>query len=230
MHELVALGEDSYRLLTQKTPGFLDYFYEACPIAEIGMMNIGSRPSHRKPGDRSITSVRAIGWVFSWAQSRQTMPAWYGIGSALETWTMDRPERLLILQQMYRDWPYFRALVSNTEMALSKANMDIAEEYAQLCDDPNISQRIFTIIETEYQRTKSAILKLTNSKTLIEDNPTLALSLSRRDPYLDPLNHIQTVLLKRYRDSQIDEPKQARWRDPLLRTISAISTGLRNTG
>ena len=143
---------------------------------------------------------------------------------------MDRPERLLILQQMYRDWPYFRALVSNTEMALSKANMDIAEEYAQLCDDPNISQRIFTIIETEYQRTKSAILKLTNSKTLIEDNPTLALSLSRRDPYLDPLNHIQTVLLKRYRDSQIDEPKQARWRDPLLRTISAISTGLRNTG
>ena len=131
---------------------------------------------------------------------------------------------------MYRDWPYFRALVSNTEMALSKANMDIAEEYAQLCDDPNISQRIFTIIETEYQRTKSAILKLTNSKTLIEDNPTLALSLSRRDPYLDPLNHIQTVLLKRYRDSQIDEPKQARWRDPLLRTISAISTGLRNTG
>ena len=230
MHELVALGEDSYRHLTQNTPGFLDYFYEACPIAEIGMMNIGSRPSHRKPGDRAITSVRAIGWVFAWAQSRQTLPAWYGIGSALETWTMDRPDRLAILQQMYQKWPYFRALVSNTEMALTKADMGIAKEYAELCEDPDSAQRIFTIIETEFQRTKNAILTLTNSQGLIQDNPALALSLSRRDPYLDPLNHIQTVLLNRYRDNETDEIEQARWRDPLLRTISAISTGMRNTG
>jgi phosphoenolpyruvate carboxylase len=230
MHELVALGEDSYRHLTQNTPGFLDYFYEACPIAEIGMMNIGSRPSHRKPGDRAITSVRAIGWVFAWAQSRQTLPAWYGIGSALETWTMDRPDRLAILQQMYQKWPYFRALVSNTEMASTKADMGIAKEYAELCEDPDSAQRIFTIIETEFQRTKNAILTLTNSQGLIQDNPALALSLSRRDPYLDPLNHIQTVLLNRYRDNETDEIEQARWRDPLLRTISAISTGMRNTG
>ena len=232
MTELVTIGENKYRQLTEQTPGFLDYFYETCPIAEIGLMNIGSRPSHRKPGDRSITSVRAIGWVFAWAQSRHTLPAWYGIGSALEIWSNEcaDPNRIAMLHRMYCDWPFFRALVSNTEMALSKADMDIAEEYAQLCDDPDSGQQLLKTIETEYQRTKESILTLTESKTLIQDNPTLALSLSRRDPYLDPLNHIQTVLLKRYRDSQTDEPEQARWRDPLLRTISAISTGLRNTG
>jgi phosphoenolpyruvate carboxylase len=230
MAELVSIGESSYRRLTEQSPGFLDYFYEACPISEISLMNIGSRPSHRQPGDRSIKSVRAIGWVFAWAQSRHTLPAWYGIGSALDIWSTNHPDRLNILHQMYRNWPYFRALVSNTEMALFKADMAIGEHYAQLCNDPVSGQHLFNIIEAEYQQTSNAILTLTNSKTLIQDNPALALSLSRRDPYLDPLNHIQIVLLKRYRDSQTSELERVRWRDPLLRTISAISTGLRNTG
>lgn len=230
MDELVMSGEQAYRQLTENSPGFLDYFYEACPISEIGLMNIGSRPSHRKQGDRSKNSVRAIGWVFAWAQSRHSLPAWYGIGSALNNWSSNHPDRLAILQQMYRDWPFFRALVSNTEMALSKADMAIGENYAQLCRDAVSGQQIFNIIKTEHNQTKVAILNLTNSQSLIQDNPALALSLSRRDPYLDPLNHIQTVLLKRYRDEQTDEIERARWRDPLLRTISAISTGLRNTG
>ena len=230
MAQLVTIGEDRYRQLTEQSPGFLDYFYEACPIAEISMMNIGSRPSHRQLGDRSKNSVRAIGWVFAWAQSRHTLPAWYGIGSAIETWSLKHPDRLPILQKMYHDWPYFHALVSNTEMALFKADMAIGEHYARLCKDPVSGQRLFNIIEAEYQHTKSAILSLTNSETLIEDNPALALSLSRRDPYLDPLNYIQTVLLRRYRDNQASELEKDRYRDSLLRTISAISTGLRNTG
>ena len=230
MAQLVTLGEERYRQLTENTPGFLDYFYEACPIAEIGLMNIGSRPSHRQAGDRSKNSVRAIGWVFAWAQSRHTLPGWYGIGSALETWSLDNPQRVKILQDMYQNWPYFRALLSNTEMALFKADMGIAAEYAQLCQDQDTGQQVFNTIDAEYQQTKAAILKLTDSQYLLQMSPVLALSLSRRDPYLDPLNHIQTILLKRYRENDVDEQEQARWRAPLLRTISAISTGLRNTG
>tara|TARA_R110001606_G_scaffold399222_1_gene582315 strand:+ start:43980 stop:46832 length:2853 start_codon:yes stop_codon:yes gene_type:complete len=230
MEHLVEVGEKHYRQLTEQTPGFLDYFYEACPVTEIGMMNIGSRPSHRKKGDRSKNSVRAIGWVFSWAQSRQTIPGWYGIGSALESWCADRPERLLELQQMYQRWPFFRALLSNTEMGLSKADMGIAREYAQLCLDSESAQKVFSTISAEYHRTRSWIFTVMNTASLIEDNPALALSLSRRKPYLDPLNHIQIVLLKRYRNGEITDTERDRWRDPLLRTISALSTGLRNTG
>lgn len=230
MEHLVEVGEQAYRQLTEHSPGFLDYFYEACPVSEIGMMNIGSRPSHRKKGDRSKNSVRAIGWVFSWAQSRQTLPGWYGIGSALESWCADRPDRLVELQQMYQRWPFFRALLSNTEMALAKADMGIAKEYAQLCLDAESGQQVFNTISTEYQRTLAWILTVINSTSLIEDNSALALSLNRRKPYIEPLNHIQIVLLKRYRDTTISEAECERWRVPLIRTISAISTGQRNTG
>ena len=230
MEHLVEVGEKSYRQLTEQTPGFLDYFYEACPVSEIGMMNIGSRPSHRKKGDRSKNSVRAIGWVFAWAQSRQNITGWYGIGSALESWCADRPEHLADLQQMYQRWPFFRALLSNTEMALSKADMGIAKEYADLCLDPESAQQVFATISAEYHRTLAWLLTVINSTSLIEDNPALALSLSRRRPYLDPLNHIQIVLLKRFRDSALTDTERDKWRDPLMRTISALSTGLRNTG
>ena len=230
MEHLVEEGEKHYRELTEQSAGFLDYFYEACPVSEIGLMNIGSRPSHRKKGDRSKNSVRAIGWVFSWAQSRQTIPGWYGIGTALESWCADRPERLADVQQMYQRWPFFRALLSNTEMALSKADMGIAREYAALCLDSESAQQVFNTILVEYRRTLAWIFTVMNTSTLIEDNPVLALSLSRRNPYLDPLNHIQIVLLKRYRDESLSIDDRDRWRDPLLRTISALSTGLRNTG
>ena len=230
MDGVVDLGEQRYRQLTEESPGFLDYFYEACPITEIGMMNIGSRPSHRKKGDRSKNSVRAIGWVFAWAQSRHTLPGWYGIGSALENWCVGQPERFKQLQEMYQNWSFFRVLLSNTEMSLSKADMMIAEEYAQLSVNLDAAQEVFELIAAEYNKTRNLILALTNTSDLIEDNPTLALSLSRRKPYLDPLNHIQIVLLKRYRDESSSDHERERWRDPLMRTISAISTGMRNTG
>ena len=133
MRELAASGESHYRGLTDETAGFLDYFYEATPVSEIALMNIGSRPSHRKKADRSKGSVRAIGWVFGWAQSRHTLPAWYGIGTALENWLQQHPQQLAKLQDMYRDWPFFRALLSNSQMALFKADMHIAESYVSLC-------------------------------------------------------------------------------------------------
>jgi phosphoenolpyruvate carboxylase len=230
MDALVAKGEGAYRELTENSKGFLDYFYEACPISEIGLMNIGSRPSHRKSGDRSKYSVRAIGWVFAWAQSRHTLPAWYGIGTALEAMCGDDPIKLGMLQTVYEKRPAVRALISNTQMSLTKADMGIAKEYSELCLDPETGRQVFEIISEEYERTVKWILKLSNSDKLLADNPTLALSLRRRNPYLDPLNHIQISLLKRYRDESISEEERKAIKAPLLRTISAISTGLRNTG
>ena len=230
MREIMAYGESSYRQLTDHTEGFLDYFYEATPVSEIALMNIGSRPSHRKQGDRSKTSVRAIGWVFGWAQARQTLPAWYGIGTALCQWIGDDASRLQKLQAMYKNWPYFKALLSNTEMALYKTDIRTAKEYAELCVSQETGQRIFEMIKNEHDRTLNVTLKVSNMTHLLDDIPPLALSLMRRDPYLDPLNHIQVKLLKRYRDKSLDENERDKWLKPLLRSINAIAAGMRNTG
>jgi phosphoenolpyruvate carboxylase len=230
MRELMQTGEQSYRDLTDRTEGFLDYFYEATPVSEIALMNIGSRPSHRKKGDRSKSSVRAIGWVFGWAQSRHTLPAWYGIGSALEKWIGGVPERLARLQKLHREWPYFRALLSNTEMAMYKADIITAEEYSELCLNEDTRTRVFSMVRDEYKRTLELTLEVAEMNSLLDDNPALSLSLMRRDPYLDPLNHIQIMLLKRYRDESLSEEERAGWLDPLLRSINAIAAGMRNTG
>ncbi len=230
MDEIAEMGEKAYRDLTDRTEGFLDYFYEATPVNEIGLMNIGSRPSHRKKTDRSKSSVRAIAWVFGWAQSRHTLPAWYGIGSALEQYRNNDPTRLAKLQKMYQEWPFFRAMLSNTQMALFKAELDIAREYSRLCQDKAMGEKIYQIIRKEYERTILQVLNVAGQQTLLEDNRTLALSLTRRDPYLDPLNYIQIVLLKRYRDDSISEEDRQVWLNPLLRTINGIASGRRNTG
>jgi phosphoenolpyruvate carboxylase len=230
MRELAASGESHYRGLTDETAGFLDYFYEATPVSEIALMNIGSRPSHRKKADRSKGSVRAIGWVFGWAQSRHTLPAWYGIGTALENWLQQHPQQLAKLQDMYRDWPFFRALLSNSQMALFKADMHIAESYVSLCHHQDTARPIYDIINAEYQRTVSNVLQIAQLDELMADAPRLALSLKRRNPYLDPLNQIQVTLLKRFRDESQDEESRNQWLNPLLRTINAIAAGMRNTG
>jgi phosphoenolpyruvate carboxylase len=230
MDELARIGETAYRQLTDHTEGFLDYFYEATPVNEIGLLNIGSRPSHRKKGDRAKTSVRAIAWVFGWAQSRHTLPAWFGIGTALEQWRQNDPMRLAQLQKMYQQWPFFRALLSNTQMALFKAEPNIAKEYAALCVDKKTGKRVYKIFREEYTRTVTQVLNITDSHRLLEENPVLELSLTRRNPYLDPLNYIQLTLLKRYRDESLSEEERENWLNPLLRSINAIATGMRNTG
>ena len=230
MSEIMAYGESSYRHLTENTEGFLDYFYEATPVSEIALMNIGSRPSHRKKGDRSKSSVRAIGWVFGWAQARQTLPAWYGIGTALQKWIGDDKSRLQKLCDMYQNWPYFNALLSNTEMALYKADMRTAKEYSELCLSADTGLHIYEMIRDEHDRTLEITLKVANMAHLLDDIPPLALSLMRRDPYLDPLNHIQIKLLKRFRDESLDDEEREKWLNPLLRSINAIAAGMRNTG
>ena len=230
MDQLARIGEHSYRELTEGTPGFLDYFYEATPVSEIGGLNIGSRPSHRKKGDRSKDSVRAIGWVFSWAQSRQTFPAWYGIGLSLSTWCAGRPERLEKLRKMYRDWPFFRNLLSNAQMALSKSDMNIAKEYAGLCVEPESGKPVYELIAGEHQRCVEWILEIAETDRLLAENPELADSLHRRNAYLGPLNYLQVFLLRRVREIDLKDPGENPWMKPLLRSINAIAAGMRNTG
>ena len=230
MDELTKLGENTYRELIDHTDGLFDYFYEITPVTEIGLLNIGSRPSHRKSQDRSKTSIRAIPWVFGWAQARHTLPAWYGLGSALETWRGADPARLDRLQAMYREWPFFRSLVNNIQMALYKGEMNIAHEYTRLASNHAEAERIFTLIRDEYRCTVTQVLDVSGNRLLLEDNPSLGLSLYRRNPYLDPLNNIQIKLLTRYRDNSLSEQQREDWLQPLLRSINAIASGMRNTG
>ena len=230
MEALARAGEQTYRELIDRTEGLLDYFYEATPVTEIGLLNIGSRPSHRKKEDRSKDSIRAIPWVFGWAQSRHTLPAWYGIGTALAGFAGDDEARLGTLRRMYRDWPFFRALLANTQMSLAKAQMDIAEEYAALAEDQEVARRVYALIREEFALTRDMVLRVAELDCLLEETPALALSLTRRDPYLDPLNHIQITLLKRTRDPDLSEKDHKRWLEPLLRSINAIASGMRNTG
>jgi phosphoenolpyruvate carboxylase len=230
MDEIVAVGEACYHDLIDNTPGLFDYFYEVTPVTEIGLLNIGSRPSHRKQQDRSKTSIRAIPWVFGWAQSRHTLPAWYGLGTALQTWRNDNPARLAKVQEMYREWPFFRSLLGNIQMALFKGEMNIARMYTQLASDPDMANTIYNKIRDEYRLTVTQVLGVSGIQELLEENPVLSLSLYRRNPYLDPLNVIQITLLSRYRDSTLSDKERERWLHPLLRSINAIASGMRNTG
>ncbi len=233
MDALAKFAEQAYRELTENTDGLLDYFYEVTPVNEIAKLNIGSRPSYRKKGDRSKASIRAIAWVFSWSQSRQTLPAWYGLGSALEKWREDAPERLGRLQKMYNEWPFFHNLLNNVQFALLKSDMNIAARYAgRLSEQRSQSRVIFEKIQEEHNRCVMQVLNITGSQQLLENNPYLARSQYHRNPYLEPLHHIQIILLERTRQL-IKDDKEAEadvWMPPLLRTIHAIAGGMRNTG
>jgi phosphoenolpyruvate carboxylase len=229
MDELARYGERAYREFVNGTPGTLDYFYEVTPLDAISLLNIGSRPSHRKKADRSLGSIRAIPWVFGWAQSRHTLPAWYSVGAAIERWRGSDVERLAKLQRMYQEWPYFRALLSNTQMALYKAELRIARQYVGLARDQAQAEGIYRKICDEYERTVTQVLNLAGLHELLEETPELRISLSRRNIYLDPLNHIQAFLLGRYRGEEAQEARE-QWLDPLLRSINAIAAGMRNTG
>ncbi len=228
MRSIATYGEKSYRDLTDHTEGFQDYFYENTPVTEIGQLNIGSRPSHRKV-DRSKASIRAIPWVFGWAQARHTLPAWFGIGSALEQIRTENGDELL--REMYQNWPFFRALLSNVQMALFKAQMDTAKEYAGLWANKERSMTIYQKIADEYYRTVQEVLNIAQIDTLMGETPLLQYSLERREPYLDPLNHIQITVLGRHREFLAQNPEEeSPWLDELLLTINAIAAGMRNTG
>ena len=232
--KIADFGEHFYRALVDETAGLFDYFYEATPVREIAEMNIGSRPSHRKMTDRSKLSIRAIPWVFGWSLSRHTLPAWYGIGYALATYHNQDAERLREMQQIYREWPFFNTLINNTQIALLKANMSIAYQYSRLCASTTTADCVFGKIHAEYRRTLKYVLMISQFDRPLEDQKALMLSIQRRDPYLDSLNHIQVSLLHKHaRNTAADlrnERARTRSRLPLMRSISAIAAGMRNTG
>ena len=224
MEEIVASSYDSYRKLVFEHPHFYDYFMTASPIREISSLNIGSRPAARKT-ITEISGLRAIPWVFSWSQNRIMLPGWYGVGSSFKRFIEQADENLALLQDMYQNWPFFKSLLSNVDMVLSKSNMNIAFRYAQLCEDEAVRD-VFHIILDEWQLTKDMVLMIEQHQELLEDLPNLRASLDYRLPYFNVLNYIQVELIRRLRSGQLKESEEK-----LIHiTINGIATGLRNSG
>lgn len=225
MEELSEHAFKAYRGLVYETEGFEKYFWESTVIGEIANLNIGSRPASRKKST-SIEDLRAIPWVFSWAQCRLMLPGWYGFGSAVKAYLAEHPDGMERLRAMHRDWGFFRTLLSNMDMVLSKSNIAIASRYAGLVSDPELRDAIFSRIRAEWQDCIEVLLAITEQSALLEKNPLLARSIRNRFPYLDPLNHVQVELLKRHRTSDSGE-QIARG---IHLTINGIAAGLRNSG
>lgn len=224
MDKVVNRSYDIYRDLVFGNEHFYDYFFESSPIKAISSFNIGSRPAARKT-ITEIGGLRAIPWVFSWSQSRVMFPGWYGVGSSFKEFIDDDPENIETLRYMYKTWPFFQSLLSNVDMVLSKANMDIAFEYAQLCEEEKV-RNIYQIILHEWQLTKDIILMIEEHDELLAENPYLKESLDYRMPYFNVLNYIQLELIRRQRTGQLSADQ-----DKLIHiTINGVATGLRNSG
>ena len=224
MDKVVNRSYDIYRDLVFGNEHFYDYFFESSPIKAISSFNIGSRPAARKT-ITEIGGLRAIPWVFSWSQSRVMFPGWYGVGSSFKEFIDEDPENIETLRYMYKNWPFFQSLLSNVDMVLSKANMDIAFEYAQLCEEEEV-RNIYQIILHEWQLTKDIILMIEEQDELLAENPYLKESLDYRMPYFNVLKYIQLELIRRQRTGQLPADQ-----DKLIHiTINGVATGLRNSG
>jgi phosphoenolpyruvate carboxylase len=224
MEELSAFALAAYRELVRETPGFMDYFRAATPFSEIASLNIGSRPASRK-ATQGLDDLRAIPWVFSWSQCRLMLPGWYGFGAAVSRWLEENRGTLDELRELYRGWAFFRASLSNLDMVLAKSDLGIAARYAELADTP-LRQAVFPRIEAEWRRTRERLFEITGASEFLADNPTLARSIRNRFAYLDPLNHIQLALLRRYRAGDTDE----RTVRAIHLSINGIAAALRNSG
>jgi phosphoenolpyruvate carboxylase len=230
MTAMSALARAEYRALVYEMPGFIDYWQAATPIEEISHLSIGSRPTFRRGSNLQITRIRAIPWVFSWMQSRFNLPSWYGLGAALAH-ERSSPEQAATLQEMYAEWPFFRALLDNAEMSLLKADMGIAALYSDLVADRQLADEIFSRIRAEYDRARQAVLVITGHSALMDSDPVIQHSVQLRNPYVDPLNYIQVEMLRRLR--ALGDPNCAQaeeLREVINITINGIAAGLRNTG
>jgi phosphoenolpyruvate carboxylase len=229
LDELAVRAQRAYAELVHETPGFVDYFKASTPVSEIGALNIGSRPASRKP-TTSISDLRAIPWVLAWSQSRVMLPGWYGTGTAFEEWIGQGPEpektRLAVLQDLYRKWPFFATVLSNMAQVLAKSDLGLAARYSELVEDDSLRRRVFDMIVAEHERTIRMYQRITRHDDLLADNPALARSVFNRFPYLEPLNHLQVELLRRYRSGDNDELVQR----GILLTMSGLATALRNSG
>jgi len=225
MDDLSLRAFNAYRGLVYETPGFTTYFRESTVVSEIALLNIGSRPASRKASER-IEDLRAIPWVFSWAQCRLMLPGWYGFGAAVDGYLEANPQGLATLRRMVKSWPFFQSLLSNMDMVLAKTDLAIASRYAELVADAGLRERIFSQIKAEWALTKKHLLSILEQDDFLADNPMLKRSLQLRSPYMDPLNHLQVELLKRHRAGETDE-RVARG---IHLSINGVASGLRNSG
>jgi phosphoenolpyruvate carboxylase len=228
--ELSASSMSAYRALVYDTPGFSEYFFSSTPIREIAELNISSRPASRK-ATQKIEDLRAIPWGFSWGQCRLTLPGWFGFGAAVHAFIHGGSatvikERTALLQKMYKQWPFFRALLSNMDMVMAKSDLALASRYSELVTDVRLRKKIFTIIEAEWHSTALALATITGEKHRLTNNAALQRSIRHRFPYIDPLHHLQVELVRRHRAGQADERVQR----GIHISINGISAGLRNTG
>ncbi len=226
LDRLAESASKRYRELVYGTPEFMQYFEQATPFAEIAKLKIASRPAFRGQA-KTIDQLRAIPWVFSWMQSRHTLPGWYGLGSAVGDFLLDHGGDMAQLQEMYQRWPFWRTLIDNTQMILAKADMTIARLYADLVDDQTVADAIFSRIETEYQTTVDIVCKITGQTQLLGNFPVLQRSIERRNPFVDPLSFVQLVLLKQQRAATEPQPELL---TAVLESINGIASGLKNTG
>ena len=224
LDDLAGRAQRAYAELVHDTPGFVEYFLASTPVSEIGSLNIGSRPTSRKP-TQSIADLRAIPWVLAWSQSRVMLPGWYGTGSAVDGWLADGG-RIEVLHELYQRWPFFRTVLSNLAQVLAKSDLGLAAHYAELVDDKALRRRVFDKITKEHTRTINAHKLITGQDNLLADNPALARSVFNRFPYLEPLNHLQVELLRRYRSGDDDELVQR----GILLTMNGLASALRNSG
>jgi phosphoenolpyruvate carboxylase len=228
MEQLAFASFTAYRDLVYETPGFKKFFLESTPIREMAGLHIGSRPPSRKNSD-AIEDLRAIPWVFSWSLSRMMLPGWYGFGHAVEAFVNHEEQNghgLALLQEMYREWPFMQTLLSNMDMVLAKTDMGIASRYAELVEDVALREQIFGRIQEERARSQKWLFAVTGHTELLQDNPTLARSIRNRTPYIDPLNHLQVELLRRYRSGEDSEEVKR----SIHLTINGVTAGLRNSG
>jgi phosphoenolpyruvate carboxylase len=225
---LEAMSRDAFAFYREKiadNADVLDYFEEATPVRELEFARIGSRPTRRSER-RGLDDLRAIPWVFGWMQSRHVLPAWFGVGYALERFARTSHENMHLLRALIDRFPLFRELIDNVELGMAKADLSIARLYAGLVPDVSVRERVVNMIEEEFERTRSVILKVTGQETLLEKNPVLARSIRLRNPYVDPMSLIQVELLRRKRAGvESDTLNYA-----LAATINGIAAGLRNTG
>ncbi len=228
MRELSRLSQEKYASLVHDDPSFIEYFTSSTPVAEIGALNIGSRPSARKQ-TTAISDLRAIPWVLAWSQSRVMLPGWFGMGTALRQWIdqgEDPAARLEQLKELFEDWPFFNAVLSNMAQVMSKVELNLAEHYAKLVTDEQAAQRIYQAIKEEFELTLDMFFQVTGASTLLEDNPKLARSVRRRYPYLLPLNVIQVEMLRRFREQGDND----RVSHVIRLTMNGLATALRNSG
>jgi phosphoenolpyruvate carboxylase len=225
LDELADRAQRAYSELVHETDGFVDYFLQSTPVSEIGSLNVGSRPTSRKQTS-SISDLRAIPWVMAWSQSRVMLPGWYGTGTAIEEWIAGGEGRLETLRELYERWPFFQTVLSNMAQVLAKTDLGLAARYAELVEDESLRRRVFDKIAAEHQRSIKAHQLITGQDNLLADNPALARSVFNRFPYLEPLNHLQVELLRRYRSGDDDELVQR----GILLTMNGLASALRNSG